>query len=58
MIFNNLELSDLSLELDIFLWQIIGRALPNNFALSTGGNNLKVALYQIDFFRVEHSSAL
>ena len=35
MIFNNLELSDLSLELELFLWQIVGRALPKNFDLST-----------------------
>ena len=42
MIFDNLELSDLSPELDIFLWKIVGRALPNNFDLSTGRNELEV----------------
>ena len=44
MIFNNLGLSNLSLQLDLFLWQIVGRALPKNFALYTGVNELKVAL--------------
>ena len=33
MIFNNLGLSDLSLELEVFfLWQIVGRASLKNFA--------------------------
>ena len=41
MIFNNLGLS----ELELFLWQIVGRTLPKSFDLSTGGNSLKVALY-------------
>ena len=40
MIFNNLGLSDLSLKLELFLWQIVG--LLMNFSLSIGGNNLKV----------------
>ena len=43
MIFNNLGLVDFSPELDLFLWQIVGRTLPNNFGLSTGGNELKVS---------------
>ena len=58
MIFENLELSDLSPELDIFLWQIVDRALAKNFDLSIDRNYLKVALYQIDFCHVEHSMAL
>ena len=41
-IFNNLGLSDLSTELDLFLWKIIGCALPKNFDLSTSGNELEV----------------
>ena len=31
MIFNNLKLSDPFPELGFFLWQIVGRALPNSF---------------------------
>ena len=58
MIFNNLRLHDPLLELELFLWQIVGLVLPNNFALSIGGNDLKVALCHIDFFLVEHSLAL
>ena len=58
MIFNNLELSDLSPELEIFLWQIVGHALAKSFNLSTGENGLKIALYLIDFFLVEHFLAL
>ena len=58
MIFNNFGLSDLSPELDIFLSHIVGHALPKNFALSTGGNSLKVALYHIDFCPIEHFSSL
>ena len=53
MIFNNLKLSDLSLELEHFLRHIVGRALPKNFHivgrvlpknfdLSIGGNELEV----------------
>ena len=50
MIFNNLGFVDLSPELDFFfLWQIAGRILSKNFALSIGGNDLKVALCHIDF---------
>ena len=56
MIFNNLRLVDLSPELDLFPWQTPGRTLPMNFALSTDGNDSKVALFQIDFC-FEHSSA-
>ena len=44
MIFNNLRMSDPSPKLEFFSWQIVGRALPKNFALSINGNNLKVAL--------------
>ena len=40
MIFDNLGLSDLSPELGLFLWQIVGRALPKNFAFSTNENDL------------------
>ena len=58
MIFNNLRLSDPSLELELFLWQIVGRALPKNFVLSIGRNDLKVALCYIDFCPTDHSSAL
>ena len=58
MIFDNPRFSDISPELDLFCWQIVGCALPKNFALSTGEDYLKVALYQIDFFPIEHSSAL
>ena len=58
MIFDNLGLSDLSLELYIFLWQIVGCALPKNFALYTGENDLKIVLCQIDFCLVEYFSAL
>ena len=58
MIFNNLKLSDLSPELELFLWHIVGYALPKSFDLSTSENGLKVALYQIDFCPVEHFSAL
>ena len=49
MIFDNLGLVDLSPELDLFLWKIACRTLPKNFALSIDGNELKVALCQIDF---------
>ena len=49
MIFNNLGLVDLSPKLDIFLWQIVGCTLPNNFSVSTSRNGLKAALCQIDF---------
>ena len=35
--------SDLSPEFDLFLWQIAGRELSNNFALYTDGKDLKVA---------------
>ena len=41
MIFDNHGLSDLSLELDLFLWQIVVCSLPKTFVLSTGGNDLK-----------------
>ena len=34
MIFNNLGLSDLSLELELFLWQIVFCALPKDFLLT------------------------
>ena len=44
MIFNNLELSDLSPEHELFLWQIVGHASPKAFVLFTSGNGLKVAL--------------
>ena len=44
MIFNNLELSDLSLEHELFLWQIVGHALPKTFVLFTSGSGLKEAL--------------
>ena len=42
MIFDKPGLSDLLPELNLFLWQIVGHALPKNFALSIGGNGLKV----------------
>ena len=58
MIFDNLRASDLSSELDLFLWQIVGCALPKNFALYTDENDLKVALCHIDFCLVEHFLAL
>ena len=51
-------MSDLSLELDLFLWQNVGCALPKSFNLSIGGNSLKVVLCQIEFCLVEHFSAL
>ena len=41
MIFDNLELIDLSPKLDIFLWQTAGCTLPMNFALSTSRNDIK-----------------
>ena len=43
MIFNNLGFHDLSLELELFLWQIGGCVSPKNFALPTNENDLKVA---------------
>ena len=52
MIFNNLGLNDL--KIDLFLCQIVGRALLKNFDLSTNGNDLKVTFYQIDFCPVKH----
>ena len=58
MIFNNLGLSYLSLEIDLFLWQIVDCALPKNFDLSTSGNDLKVTFCYIDFCHVEHFLAL
>ena len=58
MIFENHGLSDLSPELKNFLGQIVVRTLPKTFALSIGGNSLKVALYHIDFCFVEHFSTL
>ena len=58
MIFDNLGLSDVSLELDFFLWKIVGRALPKNFALYAYGNGFKVALCQLDFILIEDFSAL
>ena len=51
-------LSDISPELELFLWQIVGFALPKSFDLFIGGDDLKVALWQIDFCYVEHFSAL
>ena len=53
MIFNNLGLSDLSSELELFLWQILGHTLLNNFDLSTDGTGLKVTLCHIDFCPVD-----
>ena len=53
MIFNNLGLSDLSPELELFLWEILGRTLLNSFDLSTDGTGLKVTLCQIDFCLVD-----
>ena len=53
MIFNNLGLSDLSPELELFLWQILGCTLVNSFDLSTEGTALKVTLCQIDFCPVD-----
>ena len=53
MIFNNFGLSDLSPELELFLWQIIGRTLLNSFDLSTEGTGLKVTLCQIDFCPID-----
>ena len=50
--------SDLSPEFDLFLWQIAGRELSNNFALYTDGKDLKVAPCQINFCLVEHFSPL
>ena len=44
MIFDNLGLSNLSTELYLFLWQIVGLALPKTFTLYTDRNDLKVAL--------------
>ena len=44
MIFHNLRLHDSSPKLELFLWQIIGRAFPKNFASSTNRNDLKVVL--------------
>ena len=48
MIFNNLcfrhRLSNLSLELEFFLWQNVDRALPKSFDLFTSGKGLKVTL--------------
>ena len=41
MIFNNLRLSDPSPELELFLWHIVGHALPKNFVFSIGGKVLK-----------------
>ena len=58
MIFNKLVLSYLSPEIEFFLWQIVGYALPKNFDLSAKGNDLKVAFCQIDLCLVKHSSAL
>ena len=45
MIFNNLKLSDPSPKIELFLWQVLGRVLPENLDLSTGENDLKIALY-------------
>ena len=53
MIFNNLGLSDLSPELELFLWHILGHTLLNSFDLSTEGTGLKVTLCQIDFCPVD-----
>ena len=58
MIFNNLGLSDLSPEYELFIWQTIGCALSKNFNLSTGINDLKVAFCQINFCLVDNFSAL
>ena len=48
MIFDNLcfhhRSSDLSLELEFFLWQNVDRALPKSFDLFTNENELKVTL--------------
>ena len=57
MIFN-IEFRDLSPELDLFLWQIVSRASPKNFALCTNENDLKVAFCYIDFCLVDYFSAL
>ena len=58
MIFDNHGLSDLLPELKIVPGQIVVCTLPKTFALSIGGNDLKVALYHIDFCFVEHFSTL
>ena len=56
MNFKNLELNDLRNEL--FLWQIIGWALPKKFILSTDENDLKVVFCQIDLCPIEYFLAL
>ena len=53
MIFNNLGLSDLSPELELFLWEILGCTLLNSFNLSTDITGLKVTLCTIDFCLVD-----
>ena len=58
MIFDNLGLSDLSLESKLFLWKTVGRALLKNFDLFIDENDLKVVFCHIDFYLVEHFSVL
>ena len=53
MIFNNLGLSDLSPELELFLWHIVGCTLLNSFDLSSDRTGLKVTIFQIDFCPVD-----
>ena len=52
MIFNNLELSYLSPEIELILLHIVGYVLAKNFDLSTDENDLKVVFCVLNIPRL------